>query len=188
MTQEMKLSPAQRLIVYNQLEILKKLDSDNEDEYELKQNIVYRGHSYFYGELGDFVTAESEDETKEVMETLQMFRVIGNAIRRLKEEGTELNFDEESLRFKGYDGNEETNFYSIANFVLSKDPAKGLGRFKEVHEYLDYFNTHSPVRHEYQRLFRAYRSLGTSVSSSELSIDQLRVLAEVAIGRAEEVV
>ena len=48
----MELSKKDRIILFNQYEILKRLDTDNAEQYEIYQDILAQGFEYNYEEIG----------------------------------------------------------------------------------------------------------------------------------------
>ena len=46
----MELSKKDRIILFNQYEILKRLDTDNAEQYEIYQDILAQGFEYNYEE------------------------------------------------------------------------------------------------------------------------------------------
>ena len=103
-----------RQIIYNQLEILKKLDPDNAADYKVQQEIVADGYTSRYSEV---LTVSKEEVSaavqQEVYDTLEMFRALNTA---LKNGWAPENI--EAAKFRGYDGNNHDEHYSFAHHIL----------------------------------------------------------------------
>lgn len=101
----MKLSDFERLTLIAQYEILEFLEKDKEEKkrYQKYLEILHGGFEYHYKDL-QFIPRgydpTTEKESLEVLEILDMFRVIANTI----ESGVDASgIDESSLRFNGFD-------------------------------------------------------------------------------------
>ncbi|GAA0100804.1 YfbU family protein [Paraclostridium bifermentans] len=151
----MELTKKERLILYNQYEILKKLDPDGEDLYDRDQEILINGYKINYPDLVcGFTDETSEDISEFVIDVLQMYRILNNSYNELNYE------DKEKIRlydisFKGFDGNEEIDYYKYADFYLNK-----LDRFDELKE-LEYFevNSHSNMLDNYMRMVSSWKEV-----------------------------
>ena len=117
----MELSKKERLFLYNQYEILKILNADDADmvkTYEKNQKILLNGFKYNYDDFVTWVMDDiSEDISNFVWDVLQMYSVIMDSYSTLDEEHQHL-INERRIKFQGFDGNEESDYYLYANFVL----------------------------------------------------------------------
>jgi len=124
-----KLNKETRLILYNQYEILKKLDSGNVQDYEEYQDKILSGHEMF---LDEFTAAFEEglnyQECKFVNNILSLYRTIYYSYK--KDEEVRESFELSDLVFKGFDGNDETEMKYLGYYELLTD----LGRFQEFSE------------------------------------------------------
>ena len=83
----MELTKKERLILYNQYEILKKLDPDGEENYKIDQEILINGFKANYDDLASGFMDETSVEVSEfVIDVLQMYRTLNNSYRELNEE------------------------------------------------------------------------------------------------------
>lgn len=105
---------ATRLIIYNQLEILKHLNPDNAAHYKRQQAVVESGYTSRYDEVFGAVTANeaSTSMQDEVWETLSMFRALHNA----KQQGWTPS-DPARAKFEGFDANNDDHFYFASHLI-----------------------------------------------------------------------
>lgn len=154
----MELSLKERLFLYNQYEILKLLNIEDEDEqkrYERYQKIVSEGYKYNYSDLTDGFADDVPDKTCEfVWDVLQMYRTLYNSYYDLNEiEKKQIDLDD--ITYKGFDGNEEGDYYSYANFIL-----EDMGRYDEIYKNgKAELNSHYNVLNEYSEMLDKWKDL-----------------------------
>jgi uncharacterized protein YfbU (UPF0304 family) len=146
----MKLDLQQRLSLYNQYEILKRLDPDQAKTYSKYQSIVSSG---FEGSYFDLFSAIDEDAVplevcKEVTEILNLFRALEFAQRKAGYSSQEL-----WAKFQGFDGNDEPMHYSYAVFLVQED-----GRWGELKG--QNLNSHFNVLDKYRAMLREWKQRG----------------------------
>lgn len=153
----MELTEKERLILYNQYEILKRLDSDGEDYYNVKQEILINGFKANYNDLVYGFMQETPVEVSEfVIDVLQMYSILNDSFRQLNEEDRN-EIDLYDISFKGFDGNEETDYYVYAKFFL-----EDLGRFDELKESEHYaINSHRNMIDKYRRMLSYWEEVRT---------------------------
>lgn len=105
---------ATRLIISNQLEILKHLNPDQKDEYERQQEIVRSGYTSRYNEVFNDLSEEEADTKmqQEVWDILGMFRALNFA--RL---GGWAPSDPASAAYKGFDANNDPHQWFAAHLL-----------------------------------------------------------------------
>ena len=86
-----------------------------------------------------------------------MYRTLNNSYRELnEEEKNEINLYD--ISFKGFDGNEEIDYYMYANFYL-----EDLGRFDELKESEHYaIDSHRNMVNRYRRMLSLWEEVRTS--------------------------
>lgn len=151
----MKLSKLERVNLIHQHLIIQKLYPNESTDHEKAVEILSNGYEYLYDELYQYSDGDgvmSEDECKEVWDTLSMFESIDRTIQDLElEYGTDKN-----TKFFGYDGNSETKFLGFVEFTITKE-----GRFSYLPLNRDnYFNSHMPSRDIYGRMLKVWRGIG----------------------------
>lgn len=164
----MDLTKKDRLLLYNQLEILKYLNPDDCDTYELEQKILVDGYKHNYNELIEGFSDElDESVSKYVFDVFQMYRSLNNSYLKLSKED-KLEIDIYDIKFQGYDGNEEVNHYAYAKFVL-----EDLKRYAEIYDNGNVeFNSHTNKLSDYSRMIQIWKSI--SGRYNDLSLCQIK--------------
>lgn len=167
----MGLTKKERLFLYNQYEILKLLnlnDDYQEKRYEQLQAIVAEGYEFEYHQLLDIFEDEMpKEESKFVLDVLQMYRVLNNSYIKLKDdEKSEIgSYD---ITFKGFDGNVDSRELSYLTFVF--DECK---RYAEIFRNMDELNSHHDYRDMYKEMLSRWESLETG-RYAELTLNQMK--------------
>lgn len=158
------LTRAERMMLYNQYEILKILDPDSAKNYEENQEIVSHGFEIFYGELNlaIYENTFSAEDAREVLDILSMFRAIKFSCDRL-------NYTPKSpwAKFEGFDANEGDGRYSFARFLR-----RTQGKFVEFADAPD--NSHSSGSlGMYRRMLERWNALGEKYDMTEDQIEEV---------------
>lgn len=151
----MELTEKDRLILFNQLEILKHLNPEDSDRYDVDQTILVYGYKYNYDELIEGFTEELDESISQyVFDVFQMYRSLNNSYYELSsEEKSEI--DLKDIKFQGYDGNEEIDYYVYARFVLEE-----LKRYDEIYDNGKVkLNSHRNMMDKYNRMLTIWKSL-----------------------------
>lgn len=153
----MELTKKDRLILYNQYEILKRVDPEGEKFYEVDQEILLNGYKYNYGDLVEgFLEDTDVGISKFVFEVFEMYRMLNNSYQDLNEE-EKTQIDLEDLSFKGYDGNEETDYYMYARFLVEKyDRCKEIEKDKNAE-----MNSHRNMVQTYNKMLLTWLKVRT---------------------------
>jgi uncharacterized protein len=166
-----KLSTIERLLLYNQYEILKRLSTDEHEResYERFQTIVERGYEGESESLAWIDTAGvlPAEECNFVKSVLDMYWIM----QRHAEWG---GFDIDGLEFPGFDGNNETSHMSYAKFVLD-DPRTFEG-FRMTKSGI---NSHWPRIDQYARMLPVYKEALRARDGDYLSEDAIRAVLAV---------
>lgn len=155
------LSLKDRLVLQNLYLILEKLYPAG--GFAEKRKIVEEGYTYHYSDLFISLTNEemSIEDSKFVIDVLEMYRGIIYSNRKL---GT--NSIKEAY-FKGFDGNNESSLMCYAKFFVFD-----LNRYEEIQEISGDFNSHSPMRIQYEHMLKKWKALELdkrySMTKSEL--------------------
>ncbi|EHN15495.1 YfbU family protein [Clostridium sporogenes] len=167
----MELSKKDRLILYNQYEILKHIDSEEKERYEINQKILRNGYKYDYDELIDFLDEETPIEvSKFVYDVLQMYHCINNSYYDLTEEEKK-GFEKLNIKFGGFDGNEEPKYYWYACFLL-----EDLGKFEESYNNGKIeINSHRNMLNKYSRMISRWEEVRGSRYDS-LTLKQIKYI------------
>lgn len=151
----MELSKKERLILYNQYEILKSLNPEEAEIYEVDQEILINGFRQNYNDLVDGFMEETPEEVSQfVIDVLQMYRSLNISYKELGKEDKK-KIDLYDISFKGFDGNEETDYYMYADFYINK-----LGRFEELKES-EHFDTnyHASTIEHYKKMLDLWKEV-----------------------------
>lgn len=97
------ITDTEKLILFNQYEILKFLNPDETDFYEQNQKVLEYGSESDIEELSSFLIGTSEEVKKETFDILQMFRDLEDAYEKFFNSTSEYKY---SAKFRGFDGNE----------------------------------------------------------------------------------
>ena len=164
----MELTKKDRLLLFNQLEILKHLNPDDADRYEVDQKIIVNGYKYHYNDLVEWFDDDLDVSVSEyVFDVLQMFRSLNNSYATLSpEDKSQIDIDD--IKYQGFDGNEEGSYYSYANFLL-----EDYDRYGEI--YNDgkvELNSHRNMVRTYSGMLETWKSFDNRYGN--LSLDQIK--------------
>jgi len=152
----MKLTRTERWIISNQLRILAFLDKEEQEYYEQCQKIIEDGYELLYNDCAQHILPDDDtfsvEKSKQVIDILDMFRGINNCLLKL-EDKSDLDFY--YLQFHGFDGNYETEYMVFAEFFCKEFDG---GRFSDVVEGLESFNSHSHTLDSYLRMLEVWKS------------------------------
>lgn len=162
----MQLTVTERLILRNQLTIMKALQVPNisPGQFDEMIEIVESGYEIFYS---DVLSGVSEDGTpravtKEVLEILDLFRALHDAAQN----GVTLNPGAGYAKFAGFDGNAGTGHLGFSRFLLDVQ-----GKYQESAPAK---NSHSSgTLPTYQRMVATWKSLGGNYQLSQADADAI---------------
>jgi len=150
----MKLTRTERWILSNQLTILAILDPEHGTDYEQSRKIIEDGYEYLYDSCTSYISPEGETfsvkKSRKVLDILDMYRAIYSSLREVDDIS---DLDVEGLRFHGFDGNNEAEYLVFAEFFCKEFDG---GRYPEVVEHLESFNTHYPILESYNRMLEEW--------------------------------
>jgi len=163
----MNLAEAERAILINQFENLKRLDPDSPEGYDERIEILQSGYSVFYDEVVPWILEEmSEDDSELVFETLNMYRAFEAFYRDHPDSSLLARY---GARFDGFDGNEEPSHHGFAQFLI-----KTQGKYQEQLENPKFaLNSHSPRVARYTRMVAAWNELHQKWDITEADIDRI---------------
>ncbi len=116
----MKLSKTDRLLLFNQYEILKALYPRQKKDYEEAQEVVMHGFEHHYDTLAEHLydNTMSDEEGAETIDILTMFDAVQRAFDDLTDK---TGINEHRIAFHGFDGNNEGKYLAYAQFFCSQD-------------------------------------------------------------------
>lgn len=152
---KIELSKKDRLFLINQYRILALLDKDEADYYQKCITILERGYEFHYYNLDQVVdTPMSTEESREILDILDMFRVLKDSYKKLEDKS---GIEEWQINFGGFDGNNEAGEMGYVRFLAEQDerftdvidPMKCNSHCPSIDRYrkmLDYFQRNFPDR------------------------------------------
>lgn len=163
----MELSNKERLMLYNQYEIIKRLDPEQAEGCEINQEILENGFQYDYDRLVSWVSDETpEDVYRFVWNTFELFRALHDSYRTLSPDERN-QIEERDITFAGFDGNEETKYYAYAGFVLKK-----LKRYEEIYNGGKVIlNSHCSMVYRYEKMINQWKQMN---SKRQLSLEDIQ--------------
>ncbi len=152
----------------NQLKILEKLDHGQPETYSEHRKALENNYALPGDWLFDFIYDESRvEQCIEVLDILDMYNAITISFKNLKDKSEIKNLD--YLKFRGFDGNSETSYKDITNYVINT-----LDRYPELrpaeHVYGQY-NSYSERLFLYRRMVKKWH---LCENKSRLSLEDLR--------------
>jgi len=158
------LTWSERLTLWNQYEILKKLDPDQVKEYEANQEILSCGYEQYYSELNASIVTETVNPSvsQEVQNILDVFRAIKFSCKKYK-------YTPKSTwaQFEGFDGNGDEGHYGFARFVR-----RTLGKWEELADRPDNSHSSASLGH-YRAMVDVWNRLGRSFDLTPSQIEQI---------------
>ena len=160
----MKLTEVERLILHNQYEILKRIDPRQEKDYQVLLHCLYNGYDEDFDQLLPHFEEPIDTLVRtRVRQILEMFRGLTHALHGKTVSAL-------AVTFAGFDGNEETEYYAYARFLL-----EDLGLWRESRR--DDYNTHYPVLPDYLKMLELWERVSNKIELRPEEIEQLVELA-----------
>lgn len=179
----MKLDRKDRFMISNQLKILEALYPDEAGYYATQRTAFEEGYESHYEwameQIADEVLPEAD--SKEVIDTLDMFRALRVSYNQLKDKDGITEYD---INFRGYDGNDsvECKLMGYARYFVVE-----LKRFGEIleeqGEHFD-FNSHGEMREVYKRMLEKWLAVPAGRGAGQrhnLTKEQLKEITEASI-------
>lgn len=168
----MELSKKDRIILFNQYEILKHLDSNNAEQYKLYQDILAQGFEYNYDDICSSFDEVPYSVSEKVHEILGMLRCMTFSFDNLQDV---TGLSREDYMFRGFDGNEETEYYAYAEWLVKRNG--DYNEFKKCE-----FNSHWRLLPRYEemleRFYEVTREKKKGIYSTDLSADELNYIID----------
>lgn len=168
--EDMRLSKMERLMLSNQLKILEKLYPEEADSYATQRTAVENGYSLHYPWLMEHLYEEmSVEDCREVLDILEMHRALTYSFDALDEKS---GIDQNSIRFRGFDGNNESDKMAYARYYILD-----LERYEELRSGADFpdFNSHCPTIDRYRRMLIIWRKYPNQFN---LSVEKIKSILE----------
>ena len=150
----MELDKKERLLFSYLLRILEKLEPEEAEYHARNRKAIEHGYKLHYNWITENLYDEMpEEECKFVLDVLDMYRSLNYSYESNNLSDEDLK---ERIRFRGFDGNNETRFMGYAHYFMHD-----LDRYNELHDRSDYpnYNTHHPTLKKYTRMIEKWRSI-----------------------------
>lgn len=161
----MKLTRTERWILANQYRLLEALDPQEKEAHARAREVLESGYEALYGMECEHVYADvlDEQQCKLVTDTLSMFQALQRSAS-----GKSLSKEMQArLKFRGFDGNNETKYMGYAEFFCVR-----LNRFGDV-EHPAGFNSHSPMVVTYKRMLERWNASGDRVALTQADLERI---------------
>ncbi|EFA4192801.1 hypothetical protein C5926_002034 [Escherichia coli O96] len=173
----MQLSDGEKLILMMLCDLYDKNKIEGEIDHTFVRDAIFENQTWalpwkFSGI--PFKNTETPRVVKKVLDILDMWRVIEYSYSELTEEEKKKLKENVELFgknpiFKGFDGNNETEYLAAADFVINK-----LDRFEEFK--LRDLNSHTPSLATYERMMHVFNPLFHENLGEPLTLEQLTLV------------
>lgn len=171
----MKLTDAEKLILVMLSEIYERLSMKADIDPQFIQEAINKNNTWAlkwkYPGIFDSTAGDTPPLVAEVLEVLGMWTYIEesyppqSAPDKARIESETASFGNQ-VKFRGFDGNNESEYLSAASFLL-----KHLGRYQNF-AGRD-LNSHGPSMPEYRRMLVVFKPMRSVVEPAGLSADQI---------------
>lgn len=171
-----QLSDGEKLIAMMLAEFIEKSGVDVDNDVSLVQKAIVGGHYWALGwEMPHIFHGHADKQRRVgfVVDVLEMWRFLEDDYDRYSEdEKAELASKiapYNTIRFPGFDGNEEGEYYSIALFLV-----RDLKRFSRFGEEQRSLNSHHNTVERYGRMLRAFEPIRKTLDfGKRMTVDQM---------------
>lgn len=161
--ENVEITKKDRVFLINQYRILAALYPDDANHYNELIEILQSGYMIFYSKIDEWIFEDMKyDEGKLVIDILNVYRAIEDLKRNNPSETLSSNYNS---YFKGFDGNNETEYMSFARFLINEQ-----GKFTEQKQYFiknDSMNSHIPMISKYKKMINKWKELDNKFQLSE---------------------
>lgn len=160
----MELPLKDRLILHNQYLILEKLYTDEAETYRRYRAALMGGYARHYSDfVQGFDDELSEEASREVLDILQMHDTLKRSYAALVDNS---GIDENDIRFRGFDGNNETHLMAYTRYFIT-----GLGHYDEFGT--GDFNSHRVMLPVYRRMLAEWEKSADKNSLTKNDIERI---------------
>lgn len=167
-------SDGEKLLAVMMRDVYKHLNIKGQIDPDFVCDIIYGGHYWAaQWDLSGLFT-DYEDDPRDVtlvVNVLDMWRFIEYGYGKLSKRDKERVEKEagpfgKSVKFTGFDGNNETSHMGIARFLVNKMGRWSMFKGREL-------NSHFPTLDTYRRMLAVFEPMRAGLVGAELSADQL---------------
>jgi uncharacterized protein YfbU (UPF0304 family) len=171
---DITISDGEKLIISMLADVHKHLKIEDENDTGFVMKAIYGGHYWglgwkysglFHGHK------DSKQAVHEVVDVLDMWSFIESAYARLSPKD-KARVEKEAepfgthVRFRGFDGNNETEYMGIARFLI--DDLERFSSFKGRD-----LNSHAPSVETYRRMLRVFEPMRSNLVGRELGATEI---------------
>ncbi|SRR6266540_352616 len=158
----MPLSKSERLILANQYKILESLEPSERD-YAKAIEALENGYELAIDDLfSSIFEGLSSEQCRFVIKSMAMYDALQRSYKSLADKKS---IEARKVKFPGFDGNNETELMSYAQFVVEREE-----RFTYLETGDDGFNSHTEMSERYRAMLAVWHSIEEPY---DLSSDQM---------------
>jgi uncharacterized protein len=180
----MKLSDGEKLILMMLCELYEKLGIKGEIDPKFIQEAIWSGNLWGlkWKYTGIVDSSETSRETvSEVCDILDMWWLMESAYKDLSKEDKKRIAHEvgplgKSVRFLGFDGNNETEHMGAARFLIER-----LDRFTHFKDRIGDMNSHMPTLEIYGRMMEVYKTIRPTLGDRRMGADDIIALLKTKV-------
>ncbi|MBV9932073.1 MAG: YfbU family protein [Alphaproteobacteria bacterium] len=175
------LSDGEKLIALMLADLVRKLEVEPEIDVGLLEKVIYGGHYWalrrawpgiFHGH------ADSQRRVRLVVDVLQMWSILQDSFEALDEAGRRrvgaaAPLAAEGVVFPGFDGNYESEYLGIAEFLL-----RDLKHFGRLGARTPGLNSHWPMLDAYRAMLNVFEPLAKTLHGKPLTPPQLTAILQ----------
>jgi len=166
----MELSRIERLLLANQYKILSLLREHPDDvaEYDMRLEAVEKGYRAAYEDvlLKDIADEFNETQCLFVKEAIALYGIMQRSYDNLEDKA---GIEESSIRFPGFDGNDEYTHMAYARYLVEKQ-----GWYRSLRAEPN-FDSHEPMLGRYQSQNNRWQLMG---KKTNLTPDDINTILE----------
>ncbi len=171
-----RFSDGEKLIAMMLAEFIEKSDVNADNDVGLVQKAIVGGHYWALGwEMPHIFHAHADKQrhVSFVVDVLDMWRFLEEGYERFSEtekvELAEKIASYSELKFSGFDGNEEGEFFGIASFLV-----RDLKRFERFGEQQRSLNSHCNMVEKYRNMLRVFEPMRKTLGHGKrMTVEQL---------------
>ncbi|WP_025739185.1 YfbU family protein [Salinivibrio socompensis] len=163
----MDMTPAQRLILSNQYQLMCHLDPSNGEKYRRLQTIIERGYALQMAEVISQFEALCETQCREVIDIMEMHHAM-QASYNLLDETNQAALSPRRVQFWGFDAATEGALVHYVRFLVDTE-----GLYPQFDQGEHRFNSQMPMRDKYHRMLDVWRQCPRQFHLSLTEIEKI---------------
>lgn len=169
--ERVKLTKIERWMLSNQLRILEALYPKEAQGFADQREAIESGYELHYNWISDHIyDGLSTDECREVVDILQLHRVLLSSYEKLDDKA---GIKPSDVAFRGFDGNNETKQMLYAKYYCTYDGGRNFEELTEARK--GDFNAHMHTLSRYREMLSRWKRIGGE-RIYELTADQIKAI------------